>query len=71
MVRKQGHKAACEPASARQVFPLHFQINLIVLSGVYMHGDNITIYRTFNNITNGANLGIHTWLLSLEERYKV
>ena len=34
-----------------------------------MHGDNITMYRTFNNLSNNANVSIHTWLLSLEERY--
>jgi hypothetical protein len=37
------------------------------LQGVYMHGDNVTIYRTFANVGGGANLGIHTWLLSLED----
>ena len=36
------------------------------LQGVYMHGDNMTIYRTFANVGGGANLAIHTWLLSLE-----
>lgn len=35
-----------------------------------MHGRNITIYRTFHNVKNGANLSIHTWLLSLEDIYK-
>jgi hypothetical protein len=39
------------------------------LQGVYMHGHNITIYRTFANISGGANLSIHTWLLSLECYY--
>ena len=35
------------------------------LQGVLMHGHNITVYRTFANIGGGANLAIHTWLLSL------
>jgi hypothetical protein len=37
------------------------------LQGVYMHGDNMTIYRTYANVGGGANLAIHTWLLSLED----
>ena len=37
------------------------------LQGVYMHGDNMTIYRTFANVGGGANLAIHTWLMSLED----
>ena len=40
------------------------------LQGVLMHGDNITIYRTFGNVGGGANLAIHTWLLSLERYFK-
>jgi hypothetical protein len=36
------------------------------LQGVYMHGDNMTVFRTFANVGGGANLAIHTWLLSLE-----
>lgn len=40
------------------------------LQGVRMHGDNTTIYRTFNNIKGGSNLAAHSWLLSLERRYK-
>ena len=32
-----------------------------------MHGDTMTIYRTFANVGGGANLAIHTWLLSLED----
>ena len=35
-----------------------------------MHGDNITMYRTFNNLSNNGNVAMHTWLLSLEERYR-
>ena len=29
----------------------------------------MTLYRTFNNIYNGANLSIHTWLKNLEAVY--
>jgi hypothetical protein len=36
------------------------------LQGVYMHGDNMTVFRTFANVGGGGNLAIHTWLLSLE-----
>jgi hypothetical protein len=35
-----------------------------------MHGQNITIYRTFNNLVKDSNIAMHTWLLSLEERYR-
>lgn len=37
------------------------------LQGVYLHGREIMIYRTFHNVRNGANLQIHTLLLSLEQ----
>jgi hypothetical protein len=37
------------------------------LQGVLNHGRNLTIYRTFHNVPNGANLGIHCFLLSLEK----
>ena len=40
------------------------------IQGIINHGRNLTLYRTFNNIYNGANLSIHCWLLSLEEIYK-
>jgi len=30
----------------------------------------LTLYRTFNNICNGSNLAIHTWLLNLEAVYE-
>ena len=36
------------------------------LQGVLVHGDNVTVYRTFTNVKGGANLAIHTFLLSLE-----
>lgn len=36
------------------------------LQGVYLHGRGIFIFRTFHNVRNGANLQIHTLLLSLE-----
>ena len=41
------------------------------LQGVLMHGHNMTVYRTFSNVGGGANLAIHTWLLSLEAYYKL
>ena len=37
------------------------------LQGVFMHGDTMTIYRTYANVGGGANLAIHTWLCSLED----
>jgi hypothetical protein len=40
------------------------------LQGVYMHGHNMTVYRTYANVGGGANLAIHTWLLSLEAYYR-
>ena len=40
------------------------------LQGVLMHGKNMTIYRTFANVGGGANLAIHTWLLSLDELHQ-
>ena len=30
----------------------------------------MTLYRTFNNIANGSNLAIHTWLMNLEDIHK-
>ena len=39
------------------------------LQGIINHGRDITLYRTFNNIYNGANLSIHTWLKSLQKTY--
>jgi hypothetical protein len=41
------------------------------LQGITQHGKRTRIYRTYNNISNGANLAIHTLLLSLEEEYKL
>jgi hypothetical protein len=40
------------------------------IQAVLSHGRNLVIYRSFNNISNGANLAIHCWLLSLERCYK-
>ena len=37
------------------------------IQGLIVHGRRIQIYRTFHNIANGANLAIHTLLLSLEK----
>jgi hypothetical protein len=39
------------------------------LQGVTTHGKRSRIYRTFNNFKGGANLAIHTLLLSLWEEY--
>jgi hypothetical protein len=36
------------------------------LQGVLCHGKLMRVYRTFHNINNGSNLGIHTFLLTLE-----
>lgn len=36
------------------------------LQGVYFHGRCLNIYRTFHNVPNGGNLGVHTFLLGLE-----
>lgn len=36
-----------------------------------MHGRSITLYRTFHNVSNGANLQIHTFLLSLQKVFAV
>jgi len=33
-------------------------IDIFVLQGVLEHGKNFTLYRTFHNITNNANLSI-------------
>jgi hypothetical protein len=40
------------------------------LQGILMHGHNMRVYRTYSNIGGGANLAIHTWLLSLEEYFE-
>jgi hypothetical protein len=40
------------------------------LQGVLMHGQSMTVYRTFANIGGGSNLAIHTWLLSLEAYFE-
>ena len=37
------------------------------MQGVLMHGRALTMFRTFHNIRNGANLQIHTFLLSMEQ----
>lgn len=47
--------------------PIHIKQHL---QGVLMHGHNMTVYRTYSNIGGGANLAIHTWLLSLEAYYQ-
>jgi hypothetical protein len=40
------------------------------LQGITTHGKRTRIYRTFNNISNGANACIHTLLLSLDEEFR-
>ena len=39
------------------------------IQGIINHGRTLTLYRTFNNICNGSNLAIHTWLMNLEAIY--
>jgi hypothetical protein len=39
------------------------------LQGITTHGKRTRIYRSYNNITNGANLAIHTWFLAVQEEY--
>jgi hypothetical protein len=39
------------------------------IQGVLIHGRGQTLYRTFHNLSNCANLQIHTFLLTLEEIY--
>lgn len=36
------------------------------IQGVMMHGRKILLFRTFHNLSNTANLQIHTFLLTLE-----
>ena len=40
------------------------------IQGIINHGRTLTLYRTFNNIGNGSNLQIHTWLMNLEYIYE-
>lgn len=40
------------------------------LQGVLRHGRGLTLYRTFHNVSNGGNLQIHTFLLTLEQVLK-
>lgn len=39
------------------------------IQAVLNHGRNLVLYRSFNNNKNGANLGVHCWLLNLERCY--
>lgn len=41
------------------------------IQGVLCHGKVLTMYRTFHNIKNTANLQLHTLLLKLEDIYKL
>lgn len=38
------------------------------LQGVLVHGSELLLLRTFHNLKNDANLGIHCFLLTLERR---
>lgn len=38
--------------------------------GVLNHGRNFTVYRTFHNVINNANMQIHSLLMSLERVYE-
>jgi hypothetical protein len=40
------------------------------LQGILEHGQGFTMYRTFNNLANDANLNIHCLLMHLESRIK-
>ena len=40
------------------------------LQGVIVHGKRFQIYRTYNNISGGANCAIHVWLLELEKEFR-
>lgn len=40
------------------------------IQGVVVHGRNTMLYRTFHTVGGGANLQIHTLLLTLEMVYK-
>jgi len=37
------------------------------LQGMLVHGNSVTIYRTYANVKGGANLAIHTFLLTLQK----
>ena len=50
----------CANLTTLQSLPHHIQ-------GVIAHGRKIFMYRTFHNISNGANLQIHTLLKSIED----
>jgi len=41
-------------------------VDVFVLQGVLEHGKKFTVYRTFHNITNNANLSIYCLLSQLE-----
>jgi hypothetical protein len=50
---------------------LHFDPTLDThLQGTLAHGDHLLFVRTFDNITKGANLAIHVFLMDLELLYK-
>jgi hypothetical protein len=40
------------------------------IQGVLVHGKLMDIHRTFHNVTNNANAGIHSFLITLEKIYK-
>ncbi len=39
------------------------------IQGVLVHGKLMDIHRTFHNVTNNANAGIHSFLVTLEKIY--
>ena len=39
------------------------------IQGLINHERSFTLYRTFSNIYDGANLSLHTWLKNLEAVY--
>ena len=40
------------------------------IQGVLVHGKLMDIHRTFHNVVNNANAGIHSFLVTLEKNYK-
>ena len=39
------------------------------IQDVINHGHSFTVYRTYDNITNGANASIHAFLCSVEDHF--
>ena len=51
-------------ANSTKTLPQHLQ-------GVVAHGRHTILYRTFHTVAGGANLQIHTFLLTLERVHQV